>query len=230
MSTIISDFESRVKEIEVYFRFLEDILVSNGIIYFAHKKSHKKKAFDNELTKILRANGFLLLYNLVESSTKKAIEEIYSSLNNENANYKNVREEIKKKWIELKYKNFKPDTYVSQSILQCISNIEMDVIAMPTNVKERFSGNIDSRKIRDYSAMYGFSAKTHHSTKNGEKLFIVKNKRNDLAHGIVSFCDCGKDYAIEDLLEIKKQVINYLRGILKNVDTYIQNKEFLITP
>jgi len=227
MQTIIAEFENRIKEIDTYFNFLENILVDKAELYFHSKKQKKSKPIELELTKILKANGFLLLYNLVESSIKKSIEEIYINLNKENITYKDVREEIKKKWIEIKYKNFKPDIFIAEKIFFCIANIEQDLIEMPTNLKERIAGNIDSRKIRDYSTAFGFSSKTHHTAKDGEKLFIVKNKRNDLAHGIVSFSDCGKDYTIEELLIIKKEVISYLKGILKNVNTYILKKEYL---
>jgi hypothetical protein len=48
------------------------------------------------MTKILKANGFLLLYNLAESSIKKAIEEIYVELNNKTVTYEDIREELKK--------------------------------------------------------------------------------------------------------------------------------------
>jgi hypothetical protein len=48
-----------------------------------------------------------------------------------------------------------------------------------------------------------------------------------LAHGVVSFSECGKDYTIAELQQIKKEVVGYLRGILKNVDSYIVNKEYL---
>jgi len=228
MKTVIQDFENRVREIELYFDFLQDIIINKAELFFPLKKGRKNKLIELELTKILRANGFLLLYNLVESSIKKSIEEIYNSLNKENANYKDVKQEIKKKWIELKYKNFKPDTYVTEEIFKCISNIENDIISMTFSSKKVISGNIDSRKIRDFSESYGFSCKTHYTTKNGEKLLVVKSKRNDLAHGDISFSECGKDYTIEDLVAIKKQVISYMRGIMKNVNRYIDNKKFLL--
>jgi len=227
MRLVINEFESRVKEIDIYFTFLENILESDVELHFPKKKRQKYKKIDGELTKILRANGFLLLYNLVESSVKKSIEEIFNSLNSEGATYKDVSEEMKKKWIEIKYKNFKNQEYVAQKIFECISNIELDIINMPFDAKHSISGNVDSRKIKDFSSSYGFSSKTHHSTKDGEKLLTVKSKRNDLAHGVISFCDCGKDYTIEDLITIKKQVISYLRGILKNVGKFIDEKQYL---
>ena len=229
MIGVISDFDSRVKEIDIYFSFLEDIISNNAKLFFPAKVK-KLKAINSETTKILRANGFLLLYNLVESSIKKSIEEIYISLTGENALYNTVTDEIKKKWIAEKYKNFKDTKYNSTAIFEVIEAIENDIIALTFNSKTALGGggNIDSRKIKAFSETYGFSTKVHHSTKNGEKLCIVKDNRNNLAHGLISFCDCGKDYTIEQMLEIKKQVVSYLRSILKNVATFINDKKYLV--
>jgi hypothetical protein len=88
------------------------------------------------------------------------------------------------------------------------------------------SGNIDARKIREIAEQYGFSAKTHKLTKGGEKLEIVKKLRNALAHGDISFSECGRDYTVAELKEIRKQVIWYLRNILKNIERYIEDKRF----
>ncbi len=229
MKGVMNDFDSRVKEINIYFAFIEEVTTHNAQLYFPVKINRKYKTIDSELTKMLKANGFLLLYNLVESSIKKSIEEIYNSLSKENVPYKKVTDEIKKKWIEEKYKNFKDQDYVAEKIFNAIKIIEDDIITLTFNSKRFFKGNIDSKKIRNISRLYGFSSKAHYSTKDGEKLFLVKNRRNDLAHGLVSFCDCGKDYSIEQMLEIKKQVVSYLRSILKNVHLFILDKKYLIS-
>lgn len=91
-----------------------------------------------------------------------------------------------------------------------------------------FSGNIDARKIRKTSEMYGFSCKTNsQKTKDGSDLLTVKTNRNDLAHGFKSFEEVGRDATADELLEIKKRVISYLKGILENIESYLSNKEYL---
>lgn len=227
MKVVINEFESRVKEIDIYFDFISDIIINKAELLFPKKAKNKYKPIDSELTKILKANAFLLLYNLVESSVKKSIEEIYNSLNKENAKYRVVTDEIKKKWIEINYKNFKGQTFVAEKIFATISTLEDDIINMTFNAAKTINGNVDSRKIREFSEIYGFSSKTHHTANDGNKLYVVKSKRNDLAHGTISFCDCGKEYSIDDVLLIKKQVITYVRGILKNVSKYIDDKKYL---
>ena len=73
-------------EIEIYFSFLEDTVNRTPQLFYPDTKVYKPIA--QEMTKILKDNGFLLLYNLVESSITKAIEEIYVELNNKNGGFR----------------------------------------------------------------------------------------------------------------------------------------------
>ncbi|NET55552.1 MAG: hypothetical protein F6K47_05090, partial [Symploca sp. SIO2E6] len=50
---------------------------------------------------------------------------------------------------------------------------------------------------------------------------------NDLAHGFKSFKEVGRDISADELVEIKKKVISYLREILQNIETYLANREYL---
>ena len=43
---------------------------------------------------------------------------------------------------------------------------------------------------------------------------------------IFPFCDCGKDYTIEDLLKIKQEVTSYLREIIQNIEEYIDTEAY----
>ena len=88
--------------------------------------------------------------------------------------------------------------------------------------KKIFSGNVDAKKIKEIADKYGFSHQTDSKfTKNGAKLVTVKEKRNDLAHGEISFQECGKDYTIQDIIAIKNEVIKYLEEILNNIEQFL---------
>lgn len=51
-----------------------------------------------------------------------------------------------------------------------------------------------------------------------------------MAHGIKSFEELGHDQAIEELLEIKEEVVEYLTQILENIRDYLDNEEYLELP
>ncbi len=71
---------------------------------------------------------------------------------------------------------------------------------------------------------YGFSAKTKTDSSD---LLTVKNNRNDLAHGIKSFAEVGKDKSADELIKIKNKVVEYLRQILEKIEIYLENQEYL---
>lgn len=225
MHTIINDFNTRVNEINTYFKLLDSIINQDANLYYPNKRTHKYKKFDDELIKVLKANSFLLLYNLIESSMKLSITEIYDSITLKSKKYDEVKIEIKKIWISENYKNFNDKG--TEFIFNVINNLADDIIDIKFKPEKVISGNIDGRKIRDFSDYIGFSNSTHHTAKNGVKLLQVKTQRNNLAHGSISFSDCGRQYTYEDLNDIKKQVIIYLRGIIKNIQYYLDNEKFL---
>jgi len=223
--TVLSDFNKRAGEINKYFKLLEKIIEDEASLYLPNKITHKYMQFDGELQKVMKANMFLLLYNLAESSIKQALIQIYDTISSENVKYKDVKEEIKKIWISTNYKNFKQ--MGTDNIFETINQIAEDIIAIEFDATKKISGNIDGRKIRDFSTQIGFSIRTHHSLDNGNKLHQVKTQRNKLAHGDLSFAECGRHYSIIDLRLTNNQVIKYLKSILLNIKEYLDNKKYL---
>jgi hypothetical protein len=223
MQTVLSDFNTRVQEINEYFLFLEG-LVNRTIKLETLENSGEKKIreIDRDLAKTLKANGFLLLYNLIESSMTNAIEAIFDELKEQEISFNSIRVEMKKVILQ-NLKSRSPD-----NIHEEIVNISTDIITAGFNRKKIFSGNINQRKITETARNYGFSSETEYSkTKHGQSLDNIMKNRNDLAHGTKSFADIGKDISIEDLLKIKGEVIEYISQILKNIEDYLVLQEYL---
>lgn len=60
MVTIKTEYSEKVKHINLYIEMLRDILQKNAALEIAGVS----KPFDPDLVKVLKANVFLLLYNL----------------------------------------------------------------------------------------------------------------------------------------------------------------------
>ncbi len=225
-SILFEDFDTRAKEVSKYFLFLKNLeqgSIKLNMPNIQSPQNYKNKKIDSELEKTLKATGFLLLYNLVESSMSNAIEAIFDELKQNETSFDDVRDELKK----LIVKNFKTNNSV-EDLLPKIDTISQDIISASFNRDKLFSGNIDARKIKETSRSYGFSVETNaRKTDNGKDLLIIKRNRNDLAHGFKSFEEVGKDATADELLVIQRRVICYLREILKNIETYISNEEYL---
>ena len=153
---------------------------------------------------------------------RNVIESIFDRLRNDDVSYDQIRPELKKVVLRnIKKRN--PD-----KIFLSKKSISVDIITAGFDKEDLFSGNIDGRKIRDTAAEYGFSHSTDpFKTGNGMDLFTIKANRNDLAHGIKSFTEVGRDKTVDELLEIKNKTISYLRQILKNIEIYLDNQEYL---
>ncbi|MGB7520409.1 MAG: MAE_28990/MAE_18760 family HEPN-like nuclease [Spirulinaceae cyanobacterium] len=117
---------------------------------------------------------------------------------------------------------------LAKILLKSINNLALDIVSSSFDKGKLFSGNIDAKKIRETAEAYGFSHQTNaRKTQNGNDLLKIKTNRNDLTHGLKSFEEVGTDATAEELLQIKKRVICYLREILQNIDSYISQQKYL---
>jgi hypothetical protein len=222
-STLFQDFNERSKEVSKYFMFLKSLEQGTTKLSMQGQGgSSKIKEIDSELIKTLNASGFLLLYNLVESTMRNAIEAIFDELQGQGVSYDQITPQLKK--IVLKnLKKRDPD-----KIFSSITAISIDIIIAGFDREDLFSGNLDGRKIRDTATEYGFSHTTNFAkTGGGIDLLTIKKNRKDLAHGLKSFAEVGRDKSPDQLLEIKKKTVTYLRQILQNIEQYLSNKDYL---
>lgn len=153
---------------------------------------------------------------------RNAIEAIFEEFKNKAVTFDQLKPEIKLIVLQ-NLKNRSP-----KKIYLTINQLSTDIITATFEREELFSGNVDARLIKEIADKYGFSYQTDFAkTKNGQNLVVIKSNRNDLAHGIKSFEEVGGYQAIEELLEMKEEVIEYLHQILENVKSYLDNQEYL---
>lgn len=222
MQTVLLDFDARVQEINEYFLFLDGLVNGTTKLAVSEVSGQRIEMANTELVKTLKANGFLLLYNLIESSMRNAIEAIFDELKGKKVSFDSVRLEIKKVVLQ----NFRNRSPID--IHDKITDISLDIITAGFKRRELFSGNIDRDKITKTARNYGFSYDTDYSkTKHGEHLDNILRNRNDLAHGNKSFSEIGKDIVVGDLLKVKDEVIEYIGQILRNIEAYLNAKEYL---
>lgn len=214
MNRVKIEFEKRVLEIEQYFEYIA--ILDNGKCSINGKTidgASFEKEINDDLVKILRANGFILLYNLVEATITKSIEALFATIYEREVTFKNLSDNLKKLWIIQKSLplNKGIDAIGSNKIIEIITKVVNDIIENEITKLEidcvKISGNVDAKKIRDIADKIGFERP---SQQQGEDLVVIKDKRNKLAHGEFSFCEIGKDYSIRDMCKFKNSTINHL--------------------
>jgi len=214
-----NEYNKRLSEVEIYFDTLTFLDAGKcKIVCTDILGAQSSKEIDTNLSTILKANGFLLLYNLVESTVRNSIKAIFISAQSKKLSFKHFTDNLRKLWIKQEIKNIKQDDIfaLSKKIL------ENELLAFRSDCVD-ISGNIDAQQIRDIAKQFGFQ-----ESKNGRDLATIKEKRNKLAHGEFTFSEIGKDYTIRDLIKYKNSTKAYLEDVLSKIEDYINNEEFKV--
>ncbi len=218
MIAVQEDFKARAEEVTRYFRFVREFGEAR-VTFRAPPSGPPVMSSEDQvaLFKTLKANAFLLLYNLVESTVKNAIEAIFDEFKARGVSFDSCRQEVRKIILtNLRRHNV-------DKILPSLSAISVDVVVATFSKAKLFEGNVDARRIREVAGTYGFRS----PSKKSDELLTVKTNRNDLAHGNKSFADVGRDYDIDRLEKIMGEVISFLEELLVNVADYITSRSYL---
>jgi hypothetical protein len=174
---------------------------------------------------VLRAGSFLILYNLIESTARSAVQEVHDHMQLSKVPFFDLKRSIRREVIKGFKKRGDPDAH------QDMVDVPLELVAAALDVEEHFSGNVDARRLREIAAIYGFSTDSNRSlTHDGAELLTIKNIRNDLAHGVKTYEEVGRDYPIKRLLEISIRATAYMAAILDNVSAYLDAEEFREVP
>ena len=81
---------------------------------------------------------------------------------------------------------------------------------------------------------FGVVSKTEddkpHSHLTDRALQMVKTKRNELAHGEISFTDLGREFSVTPLEDAALAVFETLQKIASEVNLYLHNQRYLAQP
>lgn len=240
MNRAKEEFKKRKREIEKYFDFLSKLDNDLPQLNFSNMGKALSYKVDEELLRILKANGFLLIYNLVEAVTKISLIEYLNSIEKSKTSFKNLEKEIQELWIENQlFADKKRGQKNNQTSFMEVYNeiVTKTIINFTKEIKDnkgevvkefvKLSGNIDARVIKELGTKYGFDAKLDDAgEKAGASLVEIKRKRNFLAHGRMTFVECGKEYSVQQMCTYKTNAITYLDAILNLIESHIKNKKF----
>ena len=227
MHSIKTELNEREQEIEAYFILLNKLEAGEYIIY----ENGNPVASSITTRTTQKASGVLLLYNLVESIVTKCLERIHDCIISNNVSYSDLNEDIKKLMLtyfctvsEKKNNMSEMAAYLHEAI-----HLITDQRKFSLRFKEMgkhyalYSGNLDSKKINEAFKKYGINF-----DEKCTELQTIKDNRNKLAHGEVSFEECGRSLTIPQLNALKSKCIEYLTKLVGALDSYLQNNEFRI--
>jgi hypothetical protein len=234
MISVKNDFSDRVGEINKYYDLLFNILKKESQLIFPNE-SNRTERFDVTLTSTLKSNMFLLLYNLLESTITKCLIEIHNSICDENCTYVQLSPQIQNIFTSHYYKSILNGNISEENTLLHIrtmihswvfnENFSLtfeDLTKYKTG--SNFSGNLDAKEIRKIAAKYGVIFNM-----TSEEIKSLKEFRNKLAHGEISFQEASNLRSIEYFDNLNIKTVDFLNAFIIAVETYITQKKFKST-
>lgn len=170
--------------------------------------------------KSMKSSAIIMLYNLLEYSIRTAMNEYYDRINERELSYSETTLELKKLWLKNKLKNMNKNSEfkVVFDIIEDILDEEHKVFFDFENVFS-LSGNADIKEIKSILKMHSIRYDERELGQYGIKLLTIKNMRNKLAHGNVSFEENGKILSVTDIVNYKEATyssIEYFKTIINN--------------
>lgn len=222
MQTTRDEFKKRLKEVNLYFSALTPLDDCSCCIESKSIQGDIKRVpIDSELNKILKANGFILLYNLIEATIRNTIRAISDKINDEGVTYKDFSEKLKRLWVNYNFREVDKHTDRHEFISPILEKIITHQFLKFEENSVSISGNIDAKKVRDIARRIGYK-----EPKNGKQLVTIKEKRNQLAHGDKTFAEIGRDVTVKELIEIKRDLTIFVEEVLNNVQEYIDKQGY----
>lgn len=228
--SILTDFETRVEEVKIYLEFANQLDKVE-----THKQSKFELNKDVELTikrdlqKIIRANCFLILYNLVESTIRSCIWSVFDAVSDSQVKFEELNENLSNIWLNQQALDIGDISNINKTKekLKLLISSDSNLVEF-SKTRVSLSGNLDYRSIEKIIKDYGFHGKITVSDKRklGKALLKVKSERNALAHGNKSFRQTAEVITIQDLTEYKDLIVAYLSDITKNVEGFIENEKY----
>lgn len=178
----------------------------------------------NAITKaaMLRSAFVLLLYNMIESTAFLVFERVHERVATEH--YRSLGGEMRRIWVDYFFSHHgasEHHTHMEGTLAQTLRFPLLEVFGKKVRL---FSGNLDGRKLNELLKKYGIGPIT---AQGRDKLLIVKNRRNSVAHGEDMFKEACRDLSDSDLIELRDSTFAALDDLVSNVESFLADRAYL---
>lgn len=227
----------RAKEIQRHLDFIKSIIddKADRLARFDKKEAFKIIHFclDRDFTKTQLATTYLMLYNLVEAVLTNIFLAVHEAIKLETVSYDELSEELKKVYLanfKSAIRNFENAQFVDVVHKESEKKLKFFITFFEHDKQSIFNGNITNKIINNFLKKYGIEMAEHDRSisRSGICLEIIKENRNELAHGAISFIDCGQKTSVDELESYLIEVQEYLGAIIAGAETYLDNESYKI--
>jgi hypothetical protein len=225
MYSVFQEYSLRKEELKDYYLLLSAVTSDSKIIL----SNNSEAKISNRNITILKANNIIILYNLIESTITNVLIRIHDEIKLNTTKYEELIPELQIllfTYYNLLYEN-KNNIHESAKditrFIQMISGeISFDIsYSEMTKYYSLYSGNIDKKRLYKIFFKYGIKINI-----DGNELDTIKNKRNALAHGKISFEECGRDLTIQYIDHLNNAIFRCMENILNSAENYLQNQGY----
>lgn len=232
-----SFFEERFSELETYLGLLHDI--EHATQSGAPRIENSDQTISAPQLKILYSSVYLQLYNLVEATASRCIQSVADTAAADGRwQAKDLSAGLQREWVRVKARthvDMNPDKRLESAVALCtylVQQLPLEAFELEIGG----GGNWDDDAIEKISQRLGFELDITASTRIGIKrhvrddlgaLKLVKNRRNRLAHGSISFVECADGVTVEELQTITDSIGAYLREVIAAFVSYLELFQYL---
>lgn len=234
------EYRQRLKEVRYIVSILQSMENTGDKISKSENEQHFVDYFTitdcdleyRDYLNISKASMLIMVYNLIESTVTTFIQSVYDEISDLNVEYADISDVLKELWLEVRFKeSYKIDSsfnsYKNKAKDLITEIINKNTVEFNLNKIPGVSGNLDSKGISDIYKKHGirFSTSSKANYKDG-MLTTIKRRRNDLAHGNISFMECGREISILEFDNNINEIENYLSDLEVATNRYIQGQLF----
>jgi hypothetical protein len=227
-------FDERLQEIEAYIGLLEAMErqlqvgpphIGGSVITVQQQR-------------IMYSAVYLQLYNLVEATATWCITAVAKAAASGEWKPSDLAVNLRREWVRRvarTHQSLNEGHRLVTTLEFCDMLLKSQTIA-PWEVEVGGGGNWDDWELESITERLGCeleispavrTAAKRHVREDKGALALVKFLRNKLAHGEMSFDQCGDGVTVADLKDIKDRTANYLREVVASFNRFIDNLHFL---
>lgn len=232
--TLIQTFEERLQEIDAYLDLLEALerQVQSGPPVIGGA------VITTQQQKILYSGVFLQLYNLIEATVSWCVAAVCEAAC-EQGRWKpgDLTSKLRREWVRATARthlDLNEENRLDSAVELCELLIQSRSIFNFTVARR---GNWDEQEIQAITERLGCTLQISNDVLTGIKrhirddkgaLALIRDLRNRLGHGSLSFSECGEGMTVPELRDLKQRTALYLREVVAAFRAYISGYEFLI--
>ena len=172
---------------------------------------------------LIKSSIILLVYNTIEGCFSKLNREIFTFICENNIPVEVLNDELQDTYFKYHHKLI-VNTINSKSLKKFYNDKKVTAVTYDDICKRMrlFSGNLDAKAIREHSKKrIGINSIPMREELN---LLKVKQLRNKLAHGEITFEEAARDITLVEMQDIIKDCIRFMEKVIAKYEEFFEKK------